>query len=508
MSSLNKLNQLQHKRTVIERCINEKQKSSELGPARKRINLLFDEGSFIELDCFVKHRATDFNMPEVEAPADGVVTGYGTVNGRLVFAYSQDPNVIDGAIGEMHAKKICNMLDMALEMGAPVIGILDSKGARLQEGLDALSGLGEILFRNSNLSGVVPQITAVVGPCAGSSSFAPAATDFVFMVENKSKLFINGSSVINALNKTELSQEDVGGTKINSTLSGNCHVSCNSEEDCFNKIKRLIDLLPSNNLSNAPLSGETDDINRLSEKLITITDNDYDVKDVINEVVDGNFFFEIQSEFASNVVIGFARFNQNTVGIVANQPKVNNGKLDIDASDKASRFIRFCDSFNIPIVTFVDVEGFVVNEKQEHSGLVRKCSKLFTSYAQATSPKVTVIIGKAYTGAYVAMGSKHLGADIVFAWPTAEISALAPESAASIILNDKVKSSKDPLKSRPEIIEQYRNDYCNPYIAAERGYVNDIIEPDSTRPRIISALEMLASKREIRPAKKHANIPL
>lgn len=508
MSSVDKLNELQYKKNVI----NQGGNKNELTSARKRINMLFDEGSFIELDGFVKHRSVSFNMPEIDSPADGVVTGYGTVNGKLVFAYSQDSSVINGAIGEMHAKKICNVMDMALEMGAPLVALVDSKGARLQEGLDALSGIGEIIYRNTLLSGVVPQITAVMGDCVGSSSFSSAISDFTLMVNEKSTLYVNGPSVINAKEKAEFSLEDLGGANSNASNSGNCHVVCANEEECINSIKKLIDLLPSNNLSDPEESMVSDDINRISNVLANIIPDDinagYNIIDCINEIVDSNSFFEIQSQFAKNLVIGLARMNKQTVGIIANQPLELDGSLNIDACDKGARFVDFCDSFNIPIVTLVDVPGFFVDSSQEFSGMARKCAKLYYSYAQATVPKVTIITRKAYSSAYVAMGSKHLGADIVLAWADAEIAILGPDAAANIILSEEIKSSENPLASRGEIVQDFRTKYCNPYVAAERGYINDIIEADSTRPRIISALEMLASKRENRPSKKHGNMPL
>lgn len=516
MSTMDKLNDLQYRRNVIEQGggadkIKKQHESGKL-TARERILMLLDEGSFIEIDAFVKHRCTEFDMPSTEAPGEGVVTGYGTVDGRLVYVYAQDFTVIGGSLGEMHAKKICKVMDMALKMGAPIIGMNDSGGARIQEGIDALSGFGEIFYRNTISSGVIPQISIIMGPCAGGAVYSPAITDFVFMVEKTSQMFITGPQVIKAVTGEDVSLEELGGAATHSTKSGVAHFKCSSDEECIQQVKRLLSFLPSNNLENAPSYDTGDDLNRLSDKLTTIVPDDvnkaYDMKEVIIEVVDNGDFFEVQPDFAKNIIVGFARMNGNTVGIIANQPQYMAGSLDVNSSDKAARFIRFCDCFNIPIITFTDVPGYLPGVSQEHSGIIRHGAKLLYAYSEATVPKINVIVRKAYGGAYIAMSSKHLGADMVFAWPTAEIAVMGAEGAANIIFRKEIANSDDPITTRQEKIEEYRNKFANPYVAASRGYIDDVIEPDSTRQRIISALEMLASKREKRPAKKHGNIPV
>ncbi|MGN0150231.1 MAG: acyl-CoA carboxylase subunit beta, partial [Clostridia bacterium] len=480
--------------------------------ARERINALLDAGSFVEVDAFVTHRCTEFGMDCVEAPGEGVVTGYGTVDGRLVYVYAQDFTVIGGSLGEMHAKKICKVMDMAAKMGAPIIGMNDSGGARIQEGIDALSGFGEIFFRNTCNSGVIPQISVIMGPCAGGAVYSPAITDFIFMVEKTSQMFITGPQVIKSVTGEDVTGEDLGGAGVHGSKSGVAHFSAASDEECIAQIKTLLSYLPSNNLEEAPYVAPTDEINRLSEKLTTIVPDEankaYDVKEVIAEVVDNGEFFEVQKNFAQNIVVGYARMNGQVVGIVANQPKVMAGSLDINSSDKAARFIRFCDSFNIPLVTFTDVPGYFPGVEQEQGGIIRHGAKLLYAYSEATVPKINVITRKAYGGAYIAMSSKHLGADVVMAWPTAEIAVMGPEGAANIIFKNDIKESTDPIATRAEKIQEYRNKFASPYEAARRGYIDDVIEPDSTRPRIIAALEMLASKRESRPAKKHGNLPV
>ena len=480
--------------------------------ARERILYFLDEGSFIEVDAFVKHRCNEFNMPNVEAPCDGVITGYGTVEGRLVYVYAQDFTVVGGSLGEMHAKKICKIMDMAMKMGAPLIGMNDSGGARIQEGINALAGFGEIFYRNTKASGVIPQISVIMGPCAGGAVYSPALTDFVFMVEKTSQMFITGPQVIKAVTGEETTFEDLGGADAQAEKSGVAHFTAPSDEECIEKIKKLLSYLPSNNLEGAPIDAPTDEINRLSEKLTTIVPDDankgYDVKEVIREVADNGDFFEVMEKFAKNIVIGFVKMNGQTVGVVANQPSQRAGALDVDAADKAARFIRFCDSFNIPLVTFTDVPGYLPGVAQEHNGIIRHGAKLLYAYSEATVPKINVITRKAYGGAYIAMSSKHLGADMVMAWPTAEIAVMGPDGAANIIFKDEIKESDDPIATRQEKIAEYRDKLANPFEAAKYGYVDDIIEPDSTRPRIIAALEMLASKREAAPAKKHGNIPV
>lgn len=516
MGTVDKLNQLQNRRAVIAQGGGEekikKQHDAKKLTARERILALMDEGSFVEVDAFVKHRCTEFGMADVEAPGEGVVTGYGTVDGRLVYVYAQDFTVIGGSLGEMHAKKICKIMDMALKMGAPVIGMNDSGGARIQEGINALAGFGEIFYRNTKASGVIPQISVIMGPCAGGAVYSPALTDFVFMVEKTSQMFITGPQVIKAVTGEEVTLEDLGGANAQAEKSGVAHFTSVSDEECIEKIKKLLSYIPSNNLEETPYISSTDEINRVSEKLTSIIPDDankaYDVKALISEIVDNADFFEIMEKFAKNIVIGFARMNGQTVGIVANQPAQKAGALDVDAADKAARFIRFCDCFNIPIVTFTDVPGYLPGVSQEHSGIIRHGAKLLYAYSEATVPKINVITRKAYGGAYIAMSSKHLGADMVMAWPTAEIAVMGPDGAANIIFKDDIKNSADPIATRQEKIEEYREKLANPYEAAKYGYVDDIIEPDSTRPRIIAALEMLASKRESAPAKKHGNIPV
>lgn len=516
MGTVDKITDLQYRRQTIEQGGGEakikKQHDAGKLTARERIAAFLDEGSFIEVDAFVTHRCNEFDMPNTEAPGEGVVTGYGTVEGRLVYVYAQDFTVIGGSLGEMHAKKICKIMDMAMKMGAPIVGMNDSGGARIQEGVDALAGFGEIFKRNTLASGVIPQISVIMGPCAGGAVYSPAITDFVFMVEKTSQMFITGPAVIKSVTGEEVTSEDLGGASAHSTKSGVAHFKAADDKECIAKIRKLISFLPSNNIEETPYVAPTDTINRLSEKLTTIVPDEpnkaYDVKEVIAEVVDNADFFEVLEDFAKNIVIGFARMNGNTVGIVANQPNVMAGSLDVDSSDKAARFIRFCDSFNIPIVTFTDVPGYLPGVAQEHDGIIRHGAKLLYAYSEATVPLVNVILRKAYGGAYIAMSSKHLGADAVFAWPTAEIAVMGPEGAANIIFKKDIADSNDPITTRQEKIAEYRNKFANPFEAAKRGYVDDVIEPDSTRPRIIAALEMLASKRETRPAKKHGNLPV
>lgn len=480
--------------------------------ARERLNLLFDEGSFVEIDKFVSHRSTNFDMAKVEAPGDGVVTGYGTVNERLVFAYAQDFTVVGGSLGEMHAAKIAKIQDMALKMGGPIIGINDSGGARIQEGVDALSGYGKIFFRNTISSGVIPQISVIMGPSAGGAVYSPAITDFIFMVDKTSMMFITGPQVIKSVTGEEVTQEELGGAMTHNKTSGVAHFVDNSEEECIERIKELLSYLPSNNLEGAPIYDSEDDINRMEEKLnemVPVNPNKpYDMKEVIKTLSDGGEFFEIQEYFAQNIITGYIRLNGKTIGVVANQPKVLAGCLDINASDKAGRFIRTCDAFNIPLLNLVDVPGFLPGVSQEYGGIIRHGAKMLYAYSEATVPKVTLIIRKAYGGAYIAMGSKELGSDQVFAWPNAEIAVMGPEGAANIIFKNDIANSDDPIAMRQEKIEEYRDTVANPYIAAQRGFVDDVIVPSETRPRLISAFDMLESKRETRPAKKHGNLPV
>ena len=490
----------------------EKQHAQGKMTARERLAKLFDDNSFVELDQFVKHRCVNFGQEKKELPGEGVVTGYGTIDGRLVYAFAQDFTVEGGSLGEMHAAKIVKVQRLAMKMGAPIVGINDSGGARIQEAVDALAGYGKIFFENTNASGVIPQISVLMGPCAGGAVYSPAITDFIFMVEKTSQMFITGPQVISSVTGENVTSEELGGADTHTSKSGVAHFKAANDEECIAKIRKLLSYLPANNLEEAPYEPTNDEINRLSEKLTTIVPDDsgkaYDVKEVIAELVDNGDFFEVQEGFAKNIVIGFARMNGQVIGIVANQPKVMAGSLDVNSSDKAARFVRFCDSFNIPLVTLTDVPGYFPGVEQEQNGIIRHGAKLLYAFSEATVPKINVILRKAYGGAYIAMNSKHLGADIVMAWPTAEIAVMGPEGAANIIFKNDIKESSDPVTTRNEKIQEYRNKFASPYEAAKRGYVDDVIEPDSTRPRIIAALEMLASKRDSRPAKKHGNLPV
>ena len=426
-----------------------KQHESGKKTARERIQMLMDPNSFVEIDAFVETRSNEFDMPKKKALGDGVVTGYGTVNGRLVFVASQDFTVIGGSLGEMHAKKITKVMDMAMKMGAPFISINDSGGARIEEGIDALSGFGEIFYRNTIASGVIPQISVIMGPCAGGAVYSPAITDFIFMVEKTSQMFITGPQVIKAVTGEDVTFEQLGGAETHNSLSGVAHFKSATEEECIRDIKRLLSFIPDNNLSDSELVNTSDDVNRVIAELNTIVPDDankpYNMKQVITSVVDNNDFLEIQEGFARNIIIGFGRINGRTIGIIANQPQVNAGVLDVDSSDKAARFVRFCDAFNIPVVTFTDVPGYLPGVEQEHSGIIRHGAKLLYAFSEATVPKINVIIRKAYGGAYIAMNSKHLGADMVFAWPTAEIAVMGPDGAANIIFRKDIANSDDPV---------------------------------------------------------------
>lgn len=490
----------------------EKQHARGKLTARERINLLLDEGSFIELDAFVKHRCTNFGMENTEAESDGVVTGYGTVDERLVFVYAQDFTVLGGSLGEMHAAKICKVQDMAVKMGAPIVGINDSGGARIQEGVDALSGYGKIFYRNTLASGVIPQISVIMGPSAGGAVYSPALTDFIFMVDKTSMMFITGPQVIETVTGEKVTQEELGGASTHNSTSGVAHFNDNTEEESIERIRTLLSYLPSNNLEQAPAYECTDDINRVEESLNEIVpvnpNKPYDMKEVVSLIADDGEFFEVQPSFAQNIITGYIRLNGKTIGVVGNQPKVLAGCLDINASDKAARFVRTCDAFNIPLLNFVDVPGFLPGIDQEYGGIIRHGAKMLYAYSEATVPKITLIVRKAYGGAYLAMCSKDLGADQVFAWPNAEIAVMGPDGAANIIFKHDIKNSDDPIGTREEKIDEYRDRVANPYIAAERGFVDDVIVPSITRPRLISAFDMLESKRESLPSKKHGNVPL
>ncbi|MBF8983594.1 methylmalonyl-CoA carboxyltransferase [Lutibacter sp. B2] len=490
----------------------EKQHSLGKLTARERLNLLFDESTFVELDAFVKHRCTNFGMEKVEAPGEGVVTGYGMVEGRLVYAYAQDFTVVGGSLGEKHADKICKAMDNALKVGAPIVGMNDSGGARIQEGVDALAGFGKIFYRNTISSGVIPQISAIMGPCAGGAVYSPAITDFIFMVENTSKMFITGPEVIKTVTGEEVSAEALGGARTHNTISGVAHQMAPTDAECIADIRRLLSFLPSNNMETAPVYETEDDINKLMPELDTLLpdhpNKPYDMFDIITKIVDDGDYFEILPHYAKNMITCFARVNGSTVGIVANQPKFLAGCLDINGSDKAARFIRTCDAFNIPLLTIEDVPGFLPGSSQEYGGIIRHGAKMLYAYSEATVPKLTLIVRKAYGGAYIGMCNKQLGADMVFAWPNSEIAVMGPQGAANIVFKHDINNAEDPAAERAKKIEEYTNEFANPYIAASRGYVDDVIEPNATRPRIADALNMLASKRESRPAKKHGNIPL
>ncbi|MGD9938284.1 MAG: acyl-CoA carboxylase subunit beta [Clostridia bacterium] len=480
--------------------------------ARERIEALLDPGSFVEIDAFVEHRAVDLGMDKVDAPGEGVVIGYGTVNSRLVYLFAQDFTVIGGSLGEMHAAKICKVMDMAMKVGCPCIGINDSGGARIQEGVDALAGYGDIFYRNTLASGVVPQISVIMGPCAGGAVYSPALTDFTVMVAKTGNMFITGPQVIKAVTGEDVTAEGLGGALVHSEMSGCASLMFDSEQETLQGIRKLLSYLPQNNVEDPPVAKTSDDPARIDSTLADIIPDSpnkpYEIRDVIKRVFDDGDFFEIQPLYAQNIVIGFARLAGRSVGIVANQPRNMAGVLDINASDKASRFIRFCDAFNIPLVTLADTAGYLPGVGQEHGGVIRHGAKLLYSYSEATVPKLTVIIRKAYGGAYIAMCSRHLGADQVFAWPSAEIAVMGPDGAANIIFKKEIEEASDPVATRKDKIEEYKVNFANPYKAALRGYVDDVIDPADTRKRLISALTMLLGKRETRPAKKHGNIPV
>jgi acetyl-CoA carboxylase carboxyltransferase component len=480
--------------------------------ARERVDALLDPGSFMELDTFVSHQTYHFGMDRQKMSGDGVVTGRGTIDGRQVFVYAQDFTVFAGSVGRMHAQKICKAIDLAVKTGCPVIGLYDSGGARLQEGVDSLAGYGEVMLRHSMASGIVPQIAMVMGPCAGSGVYAPMLCDFVFMVKDKSFMFIVGPDVIKAVQNETVTFEELGGASVHATRSGSAHFVADDDMECIKQVRRLLGYLPSNNLEQPPEKAMGDDPERREDSLDTIIPEDfmkpYDMKEVVRKVVDKGEFLEVQEHFARNVVTGFCRLDGGTVGIVANQPMVLAGTLDSHSSLKAARFVRFCDAFNIPIVTLVDVPGYLPSVEQENSSLLRDATKLLYAYAEASCPKVTIITRKAIGGAYCAMGSKHLRSDINLAWPTAEIAIVGPEGAINIVFKQELIMADDPQEKRDFLISEYRKMYASAFFSAERGYLDDIIEPNNTRLRLIEALEMLDRKREARPAKKHGNMPL
>jgi acetyl-CoA carboxylase carboxyltransferase component len=480
--------------------------------ARERLDHFFDPGSFRELDIFVKHRGTLFGIEKLDIPADGVITGYGNVNGRQVFAFSQDFTARAGTLGEMHSKKICKVMDLALKAGKPFVGFNDSGGARIQEGVDALSGYGQIFYRNAIASGVIPQVSGIMGPCAGGAVYSPAMTDFVVMVKNSSYMFITGPDVIKSVLGEVVTQEDLGGAMAHSTKSGVAHFACESDADAIDQIKKLLSFFPDNNMEDPPMVATGDDPNRIAPALDEIIPDNpmgsYDMKDIIRAIVDNGDFFEIHENYAMNMLVGYARLNGRAIGIIANQPKVLAGCLDTDCSDKATRFIRCCDAFNIPMLTITDVPGYLPGKQQEWGGIIRHGAKLLWCYSEATVPKVTLIVRKDYGGSYLAMCSKDLGADLSLAWPTAEIAVMGAEGAANIIFRKDINDAPDPVAKRKEKIEEYRDLLYNPYIAASRGYIDAVIMPSETRPRLIEAFDILASKRMSLPPKKHGNIPM
>ena len=490
----------------------EKQKAGGRLTARQRLGLLLDPGSFTELDRFVTHRCSYFDMQKTRIPGDGVVTGYGRINNKKVFVYSQDFTVFGGSMSRTQADKILKVMDLALKAGAPIIGLKDSGGARIQEGVSSLGGYGDIMRQNVKLSGVVPQISAIMGPCAGGAVYSPALSDFIFMVEKSSYMFLTGPEVIKAVTHEEISKEDLGGSKTHTEKSGIAHLSCQNDKQCLMMIRTLLTFLPENNLEDPLRQDCKDPVERRSEALNRLipdqTRKPYDMKDLIKEVVDDSFFLELKENFAPNILTGFARLNGYSVGLVANQPLALAGCINISASQKAGRFIRFCDSFNIPIISFVDVPGFLPGTDQEHGAVISHGAKLLYAYAEARVPKITLITRKAYGGAYIVMGSKHLGGDINFAYPGAEIAVMGAEGAVNIIFRKKIKQAGDPAEERQKLRAEYETIFNNPYRAAELGYIDEVIEPSHTREKLTGALEFLQNKREKAPEKKHGNIPL
>src|SRR5213082_3158176 len=480
--------------------------------ARERLDALLDPGSFVELDRFVTHRATDFGLADEKYLGDGVVTGHGRIDGRVVYVFSQDFTVLGGSLSEAHAEKICKIMDLALKTGAPVIGLNDSGGARIQEGVVSLGAYADIFLRNTLASGVVPQISAIMGPCAGGAVYSPAITDFIFMVEQTSYMFVTGPNVLKMVTHEDVTFEELGGAMVHNSTSGVAHFSCPSEADCIRMIRQLMSYIPSNNLDDPPRITPKDSPARANEALNNIIPDNpnkpYDMKAIIQHIVDDEEFFEVQEYFATNIIVGFARLNGRSVGIVAQQPGSLAGVLDINSADKGARFVRFCDCFNIPLITFVDVPGFLPGVSQEHNGIIRHGAKLLYAYCEATVPKITVITRKAYGGAYDVMNSKHVRGDINYAWPTAEIAVMGAEGAVNILFKDEIDRAPDPDQRRKELIAEYTEKFTNPYIAASRGYVDEVIEPRQTRAKLITGLEMLKNKRDTNPPKKHGNIPL
>ncbi|MFN0063599.1 MAG: acyl-CoA carboxylase subunit beta [Myxococcaceae bacterium] len=489
-----------------------KQHEANKMTARERLALLLDPGSFTELDKFVTHRATDFGMADKKVPGDGVVTGYGNVDGRQVFVFAQDFTVFGGSLSGAYAQKICKVMDLATRVGAPIIGLNDSGGARIQEGVESLAGYADIFLRNTLASGVVPQISLILGPCAGGAVYSPAITDFIAMVKDTSYMFITGPDVIKTVTHEEVTKEDLGGALAHNRKSGVAHFATENEQACIALTRELLSYLPSNNQTDAPHVATDDDPARVEPSLATMVPQNpnkpYDIKDIVRAVVDGRHFFEVQEHFAKNMVIGFARLGGRSIGIVANQPAHLAGCLDIDASVKAARFVRFCDCFNIPLITLVDVPGFLPGTDQEWGGIITHGAKLLYAFAEATVPKITLITRKAYGGAYDVMASKHIRADINYAYPTAEIAVMGPEGAVNIIFRGELQRAADPAAERARLVSEYRDKFANPFKAAELGYIDEVIPPEKTREKLIRALEMLKDKRQENPVRKHGNIPL
>ncbi len=480
--------------------------------ARERLDLLLDEGSFREFDRFVTHRSSEFGLGEKKFLGDGVVTGMGRIHGRQVMVFSQDFTVFGGSLSEAHAEKICKIMDLSMKAGCPVIGLNDSGGARIQEGVTSLGGYAEIFWRNTQASGVVPQISAILGPCAGGAVYSPAITDFIYMVDGSSYMFVTGPDVVKTVTHEEVDFEQLGGAKTHGTTSGVAHFVCESEPACLEKLRELFHYVPQNNLEDPPRGSADDPADRMDEALLDVVPDNpnkpYDVHNVIARVVDEGSFYEVHAEYAKNIVVGFAHLGGNTIGIIANQPAVLAGVLNIDSSLKGARFVRFCDAFNIPLVTFEDVPGFLPGVAQEHGGIIKHGAKLLYAYSEATVPKLTVILRKAYGGAYDVMSSKHIRGDFNFAWPTAEIAVMGPKGAVEILFRRQINEAKDSAAETEKLIAQYQEQFAHPYIAASRGYVDDVIDPRETRPRLIEALALTRSKREPGPPRKHGNIPL
>ncbi|MBL8182268.1 MAG: acyl-CoA carboxylase subunit beta [Blastocatellia bacterium] len=516
VSPLNKIEQLKERSAIAElgggEARIEKQRASGKLTARERIDFFLDDGSFEEFDKFVTHRSTDFGLDKQKFPGDGVVTGHGLVDGREVFVFAQDFTIFGGSLSETHAQKICKVMDMAMKVGAPVVGLNDSGGARIQEGVVSLGGYADIFLRNTLASGVIPQISCILGPCAGGAVYSPAITDFNVMVKDTSYMFITGPDVIKTVTHEDVTKDELGGAMTHNAKSGVAHFAADSDEHALRITRELLSFFPSNNMEKAPFAPTSDPSDRADEELNSVVpesaNQPYDIRDVINKVVDDGYFFETQEHFAANIVVGFARLGGHSVGIVANQPAFLAGVLDIDASVKAARFVRFCDAFNIPLITFEDVPGFLPGVNQEHLGIIRHGAKLLYAFAEATVPKITVITRKAYGGAYCVMASKHIRTDINFAYPTAEIAVMGAEGAVGVLYKKELLDTTNSEENRQRIVNEFNEKFANPYVAAERGFIDEVIEPKFTRPKLIRALNLLQNKRDTNPPKKHGNIPL